>query len=107
MAKHHDQKEPEKDILLMVPHYNPSLRSHGWRLKPMPRPRRNTAYLLAPPAFLQHPGRQSRDGTTYTELGLSMSITDQENVPQVYLIGGTLSIEIPSSKITPVSATLT
>lgn len=73
----------------------------------MQRPRRNTAYSLTPPAFLQHPGRQSRDGTTYTELGLSMSIIDQEDLPQVYLIGGTLSTEVPSSKMNPASAKLT
>jgi hypothetical protein len=50
-----------------------SNRAGSWRQELMWRPWRSTAYWLAQPAFLQHPGPQAQGGTAHRNLGTPTS----------------------------------
>jgi hypothetical protein len=83
-----------------------------WRQELMQRPWRDTAYWLSHHSLLsllsyRIQGHLPRNGTTHIGQDPPPSITNYENSPQPYLMGGICPIEAPSSLMTLACVELT
>ena len=123
MIKHHEQKQlgeervylvsTSRSLFIIRNHQDRnSNRAGTWRQELMQRPWRDTAYWLSHHSLLsllsyRIQGHLPRNGTTHIGQDPPPSITNYENSPQPYLMGGICPIEAPSSLMTLACVELT
>ena len=91
MIKHQDQKQPgEKRIISAYSPLTREVKAGIWRHELMQRSRRSVAYWIASHGLFKRLSYSTQDhwprvGTAHSGLGMLISITNQENVPQICL----------------------
>lgn len=91
MIIYHDQKQHrEERVYFSLPLQSIMKESQGGNSKQRPSimvcgKEKSCLLVSSQPAFFYTLGSSARDGTTYCELGLSTSITNQENAPYTCL----------------------